>query len=241
MVELAVLEHPRLVRDAEERADRRAARARGRRSGPRSGRCGRRRSGAPPRAPRRSLTDQLGVLVVLVGLLALVCLPRARDRAGVAEQVDEARVGPRLAQAVDDEDVVGRLVGDDRLAAGGELAVQDAVPQQVLGGARVEARAPSSSAPTTSGRSSRRRSAGAARAASGSASGCRAARAAASSPSAACRSRTPAPRRAGRRRAACRRGRASAVGAGFVALLLELVAGRAGERAVERLLPGHAR
>ena len=57
-------------------------------------------------------------------------LARAGDRARVAQQVDEARVGPAGGDQVGDEDVVRRLVDEDRLARGGQLAVQQPVPEQ---------------------------------------------------------------------------------------------------------------
>ena len=75
--------------------------------------------------------DQVDVLL-RVGVLALVVLARAHDRGRVAQQEDQLRVGPGGLDPVGDEDVVGRLGDEPRLAGAGELALQDAVPQQVL-------------------------------------------------------------------------------------------------------------
>jgi len=66
-------------------------------------------------------------------------LPGPGDRPGVAQEEDEPRVGPALADAVGDEDVVRGLVDELALAAGGQLAVQHPVPEQVLEAALVQA------------------------------------------------------------------------------------------------------
>ena len=130
MVLLAVLEHPRLERDPEVLAH-----------GPQ------RRLGVGGQllvADRHAVVllarrlerlavaaDQVDVLLV-VGVLALVVLAGAHDRGGVAQQEDRASRPASGLDPVGDEDVVGRLGHQPRLAAAGQLAVQHAVPQQVL-------------------------------------------------------------------------------------------------------------
>ena len=110
VVEAAVVEHRRLPLARRGTRTAAASPRAGPRSGPRSARSCRDARRAPARWRCRSAAPcaRCARAVLRPSLLA-----RARDRAGVAQQVDEARVRPAARDQVGDEDVVRRLVDEE--------------------------------------------------------------------------------------------------------------------------------